>query len=104
MPHQLAGLKEARMDVTVDPTISADDLARGLPEVLDRVKNHGERFTIERDGEPVALLTPPDRKRFTVAGFLALWEHIPHPDDAFADDVEAMQAAQGRSEPPEGPS
>lgn len=92
------------MDVKVDTTISADDLARGLPEVLDRVRNRGERFTIERDGEPVALLMPPAPKRFTVADFLALWERIPHPDDAFADDVEAVLAAQGRSEPPEWPS
>ena len=96
------------MDVIVDTTISADDLARGLPEVLDRVRNRGERFTIERDGETVALLTPPAPQRFTVADLLALWERIPHPDDAFADpddafadDVEAIQAAQWTSEPPQ---
>lgn len=92
------------MDVTADTTIDADDLARGLPEVLDRVRNRGERFTIERDGQPVALLTPPAPKPFTVADFLDLWERIPHPDDAFADEVEAIQAAQRTSEPPQWPS
>ena len=51
--------------------------------------------TVERDGQPVALLTPPVPKPFTVADFLDLWERIPHPDDAFGDEVEATQAAQG---------
>ncbi len=92
------------VNVAVDTTISADDLARALPDFLDRVRNRGERFTIERDGQPIALLTPPALQRFTVADFLDLWKRIPHPDDAFADDVEAVLAAQGRSEPPQWPS
>ncbi len=92
------------MDATVNTTITADDLARGLPEVLDRVRTRGERFTIAQDGEPIAVLTPPAPKHFTVADFLDLWAHIPRPDAAFADDVEAVQAAQGRSEPPQWPT
>ncbi len=84
----------------MDSTITEDELTRHLGETIDRVRTHGERFTIERDGEPVAVLAPaPTAKQFTVADFLALWERIPHPDEDFADDVEAVQAAQTIAEP-----
>lgn len=76
-----------------DDTLNPREVRYG--EVLDRVRNRGERYTVERDGQPVALLTPPVPKPFTVADFLDLWERIPHPDDAFGDEVEATQAAQG---------
>jgi prevent-host-death family protein len=42
----------------MDTTISATDLARGLSDVLNRVRYRGERFIIDRNGEPTALLAP----------------------------------------------
>jgi antitoxin (DNA-binding transcriptional repressor) of toxin-antitoxin stability system len=41
-------------------TITATQLARSLPDVLNRVRHQGERFTIERNGEVVAMLGPTE--------------------------------------------
>jgi len=39
-------------------TIDARDVAAQLGELLTRTQNEGERFLIERDGQPVAALVP----------------------------------------------
>jgi len=91
----------------VETTITAKDLARDLPEVLDRVHDHGERFTVESNGQPIALIMPSPAlapTHFTIGDFVALLSTLPQPDESFADDLEAIQATQGRSEPPIWPS
>jgi antitoxin (DNA-binding transcriptional repressor) of toxin-antitoxin stability system len=83
-------------------------LARRLSDVLNRVRYRGERFIVERNGEPVAVLAPPGteappalplRELAARLGGLAL------PGEGYAADLEAAQAA-GRSapEPPAWPS
>ena len=89
----------------MNSTITEEELARRLPEALDRVRLRGERLTIDRVGEPIAVLSPvqvpgPVTWR-SVAERLA---EIGFPGDGFADDVEAAQAAQPRLEPPAWPS
>jgi prevent-host-death family protein len=39
-------------------TLTAADLARRLSDILNRVRYRGERFVVERNGEPVAVLVP----------------------------------------------
>jgi antitoxin (DNA-binding transcriptional repressor) of toxin-antitoxin stability system len=87
----------------MDDTITEKELAQHLTETLDRVRLRGERLTIDREGEPIAVLSPvgePVTWR-KVAERLA---DIGFPGDGFADDVEAAQAAQPRLEPPAWPS
>lgn len=76
--------------------ITAIELARNLDDVLDRVRELGERFVIERAGEPVAELTPvPHRPRMTVAELYALLDSMGWPDEDFANDLEEIHANQG---------
>jgi len=89
----------------MDSTITEEELARRLPEALDRVRLHGERLTIDRVGEPIAVLSPvgvPGSVTWCqVAERLA---EIGFPGDGFADDVEAAKATQPRLEAPAWPS
>jgi antitoxin (DNA-binding transcriptional repressor) of toxin-antitoxin stability system len=87
----------------MDGTIAEHELAQRLTEMLDRVRLRGERLTIDREGEPIAVLSPvgePVTSR-QVAERLA---ELGFPGDGFADDVEAAQAAQPHHEPPAWPS
>jgi prevent-host-death family protein len=93
----------ARSESVMDGTITEQELAQHLTETLDRVRLRGEQLTINRAGEPIAVLSPvgqPVTWR-TVAERLA---EIGFPGDGFADDVEVAQAAQPRLEPPAWPS
>ena len=87
----------------MDCTIAERELAQRLTEMLDRVRLRGERLTIDREGEPIAVLSPVGESITSrqVAERLA---ELGFPGDGFADDVEAAQAAQPRQEPPAWPS
>lgn len=91
--------------MSVETTITSEELAHTLPQVLERVRARGERFSIAQDGQPVALLTPTPRMiPFTVADFVSLWTQLPHPDEDFGAELEALQAQQRPAEPPAWPS
>ncbi len=78
-----------------DRIITATELARTLSDTLIRVQYRGERFTIERNGDPVASLVPAKAPGLITLSELAaqLWD-LTLPGDGFADDLEAIQAAQ----------
>lgn len=79
----------------MDTTITATELAKSLSDVLNRVKYRGERFVIERNGEPVATLAPVGPAPVTTLGeLLALLRDLPRPDDQFADDLREIRASQ----------
>lgn len=80
----------------METTITATELSRRLSDVLNRVKYRGERFIIERNGEVVATLAPVGGPPgITVDEFIAQVGDLRMPGDGFADDLEAIQAAQG---------
>lgn len=81
------------------------ELLKHLGDILDRIREHGEYFLIERDGEPIASLqpiTPP--KGITLQELIDRVGDIYMPGDGFADAVEEAQANQGKAEFPEWPS
>lgn len=84
--------------------ISAAELGKNLSDVLDRVRDRGERFTVARDGEPVAALVPADAPSITLRELASQMGDIPLPDDQFAEDIEAMRQALAPEEPPAWPS
>ena len=88
----------------METTISATQLAKGLSDVLNRVKCRGERFDIERSGETIAVVGPVNAKPgITVSEFIARAGDLKVPDDGFADRLEAVQAEQGLAEIAEWP-
>lgn len=89
----------------METKISATELAKNLSDVLSRIRYRGERFVVERNGEPVAALLPATAARgVTVGELFERLRIIGRPDEAFADDLEAVQVAQAVVEVPEWPS
>lgn len=81
--------------------ISATELARSLGDVLARVRYRGDSFLVERNGDPVARLSPvAEGSVTTVREAFAAWSSVGEPDAAFADALERVGAAD---RPPEDP-
>ena len=79
----------------METRISATQLARSLSDVLNRVRYKGEQFIIERNGEPVATLTPSvPTPGCTLADLLARLGALDLPGEGFADDLETIQSSQ----------
>jgi len=89
----------------MESTITERELAGHLTETLERVRARGESITIDRDGEPIAVLAPaPARAAITWHVVARGLPEIGFPGDGFADDVETAQAVQPRLDPPAWPS
>ncbi len=86
----------------LESRISASELARTLSDVLNRVKYKSERFLVERNGEPVAFLSPALVKPgITPQDLAARIGYLRMPDSDFATDLEELRRCQGF--PPETP-
>ncbi|MFN8473653.1 MAG: type II toxin-antitoxin system Phd/YefM family antitoxin [Anaerolineae bacterium] len=79
----------------METKITATELAKSLSEVLNRIRYRGERFVIQRNGEPVAMLTPAGPgSPVSLRELAEVLAALPPPDDAFADDLEEIQLTQ----------
>ena len=88
----------------METKITATELAKSLSDILNRVRYRGERFVIERNGEPIASLVPTAPVGITMGELAALLANLPRPDEGFADDLEAIQASQPKASMPEWPN
>lgn len=90
----------------METTITATQLAQSLPEVLNRVRYGNERFVIQSNGETIATISPPPPPQRVVMLHDALraLAGVEFPGDGFADDLEEIQAAQGKADFPDWPS
>jgi antitoxin (DNA-binding transcriptional repressor) of toxin-antitoxin stability system len=89
---------------TMETTITVTQLSRRLSDILNRVKYKGESFKVQRNGEVIATLSPAtSAPGITVQELIARVGNLPLPGEGFADDLEAIQAAQGVAEMPEWP-
>lgn len=85
--------------------ITATQLARGLADVLNRVRYRGESFVIVRNGEPVARLEPAGTiKPTTWEEFVRRVSDLVPVGEGFADDLEEVQRSQPRAEFAEWPN
>lgn len=81
--------------------ISATELARTLGDILGRIRYKGESFTVERNGRPVARLTPVrEATGATLRDAVDAWKKAVGSDPALADDLERVRAADT---PPSNP-
>lgn len=71
--------------------ISSTELARRLGDILGRIRYLRDSFVIERNGDPIALLTPiPGESVATVREGLTAWAESGEPDAAFADALKRV--------------
>ena len=85
----------------METRITATKLAKSFSDALNRVRYRGERFIIERNGEPIAELGPHGpAEGITLSQLVALLDEVPPAGEDFADDLEAIQAAQPRANVP----
>ena len=69
-------------------------MARRLGDILGRVRYRGDSFIVERNGDPVARLVPvPGGSLTSLREALAAWRAAGEADEAFADDLERVGAA-----------
>lgn len=80
--------------------ITATELARRLGEVLGKIRFRRDTFVIERNGEPVARLSPLATSGTTLAEALRVWREAGPADPDFADDLERVNRAD---RPPRNP-
>lgn len=86
----------------METSISENELSRHLLDILNRVKNRGERFVVERNGETIAMIAPVNEKTGTTwEEFRERFADTALPGEGFADDLEAVQAGQGLAEMPD---
>ena len=74
----------------MDTTISSTDAARGLGDLLARVKHAGESFLLTKSDKPLARLVPlnaPPKARGDA--IMKAIEHLAHDPD-FAGDLERV--------------
>lgn len=85
----------------METRITATELAKGLSDILNRVRYRGDSFVVERNGEDVAVLRPSGPSLgITMREAARRLDSLPSAGADFADDLEVMQAAQ----PPVGAS
>lgn len=78
----------------MEKRISATELARRLGDILGRIRYQGESFTVERNGRPVARLTPVrEPEPATLVEAIAAWKQAVGTDANLADDLERVRAA-----------
>lgn len=90
------------MEIVMEHTISATELARALGDILARVRYRHDSFIVERNGTPVARVSPvdPATAGATVGEALAAWCGAAPADGSFADDLARIGAAD---RPPANP-
>jgi prevent-host-death family protein len=77
----------------MDKRISATDLARRLGDVLGRVRYRGDTFLVERNGVPVARISPAGAGAATLGEALLAWRTAAPTDPSFAEALERVRKA-----------
>ena len=89
----------------METRITATDLAKSLSDILNRVRYRSESFVIVRSGEEIATLAPKGPiPGVTLQHLAAALRDRASPGEGFADDLEAIQAAQPRLGVPDWPN
>ena len=89
----------------METRITATDLAKSLSDILNRVRYRSETFVIVRSGEEIATLAPKGPAAgVTLQHLAAALRDRALPGEGFADDLEALQASQTKTEAPPWPS
>jgi antitoxin (DNA-binding transcriptional repressor) of toxin-antitoxin stability system len=88
----------------IETTLSIEDAARCLPDLVDRLYTSGEAALLTRSGRPVARIVPVANgasKNDALVAFLRAWrEEHPEPDEQFGDAIaESRRVIQAPRDP-----
>jgi len=87
-----------------ETVVTIEDAARCLPELVERVHNHGEAAILVKSGRVLARIvpaSPPERATEELITFLRRWRHEhPEPDELFGPDIEQSRIS---IQPPHDP-
>ena len=84
-----------------DRAISATAAAKNFGRLVDRVREEGAVYVIERAGRPVAEIGPAAARACTVRDFVAFLRSRRRVDEAYLREVEAGVARLNRPAVPE---
>lgn len=81
--------------------VSPEELVRRLSEILASVRERGDSFIVERNGDPVARIVPiAEKPGASLREVLVAWRAAGAPEAEFADDLEKIGMAD---RPPDNP-
>lgn len=87
----------------METTLTVAELERNLKAALERVRD-GARVVVERDGQAIAVIGPPEpTSGITWRELAEALRDVPPLDDEFAKDIAAIRAAQQPVRIPEWP-
>ena len=72
----------------MESRISATEAVRDFPEILKRIRDNGEEFVVERDGQPICRIVPAGPAPVTLSDFFRILREAPKPDPGYWDDLE----------------
>jgi antitoxin (DNA-binding transcriptional repressor) of toxin-antitoxin stability system len=70
------------------PTVTATEAAKNFGDLVNRVREAGVAFVVERQGRPIAEIAPIARRRCTLAELARWFEGRAPLTDAYASAVE----------------
>ena len=71
--------------------ISSTDLARSIGDILGRLRYRGDSFIVEKNGTPIAILSPyPSEHETGLKAILQAWVDAGEPDEEFAAFLEQL--------------
>src|SRR6266545_5025797 len=82
--------------------ITVRELARNTAQVLERV-GAGESIEITRNGEPVAVLSPPDIEDITIRGLIKAGYVSPNWQQEKAELLDELRAHRAKTAPGKRP-
>lgn len=69
--------------------IAATEAAKNFGRLVDRVREEGVTYVVERGGLPVAQIGPVEPPATTVADLIAFFSHGPHAGEPYLKAVES---------------
>jgi antitoxin (DNA-binding transcriptional repressor) of toxin-antitoxin stability system len=78
----------------METRISIRRAARNFSSMLDRVRELGETFIVEQDGEAVCRIVPVSPAKRTLVDLVRILDSAPKPDPEYWNIVEAITRNQ----------
>ncbi len=86
---------------TFTTTVSATEAAKNFGEIVDRVREAGVAYVVERKGRPIAEIAPVSRRRCSLGELMVWLEARRAVPEAYTSSVETHVAAANRPRVPE---